>query len=319
MTAAIAPAEPLDLLTIGETMALLVADEPGPLAQVTHFTKRLAGADTNVAIGMSRLGFKVGWVSRLGSDSFGDYIRATMQAEDVDTSQVATDRERLTGMMLKGRAFGGADPLIEYHRLGSAASALNPADLDPAYALRARHFHATGITPALSLDAHALVAHTMRTLRAAGRSVSFDPNLRPSLWPNEATMRTRLLELAGYADWVLPGIDEGRFLTGHDTPRDIAGYFLARGAEAVVVKLGSRGAYFRTMFEESEVQAAPVVEVVDTVGAGDGFAVGVLSARLEGRDWRDAVARGNWVASRAIQVIGDMDGLPRRAELPAGL
>lgn len=310
---------PLDVLTFGESMALLVANTPGPLAQVLHFTKRLAGADTNVAIGLARLGFRVGWVSRLGRDSFGDFVRETVQSEGVDVSQVISDPTRLTGMMLKSCAQGGQDPAIEYHRRGSAASALKIPDVPSDYALRARHYHATGITPALSNDAHALVAHTMQVMREAGRTVSFDPNLRPSLWSDEATMRTRLLELVPYADWMMPGIEEGRLLTQLQDPSDIADAFLKMGASAVVIKLGEQGAYFKTTADEGLVPGVVVQHVVDTVGAGDGFAVGLLSAKLEGKTWSQAVARANWVAAQAIQVSGDMDGLPTRSMLPINL
>ena len=130
--------EPLDVLTLGETMALLVAQEPGPLEQVQTFSKRLAGADSNVAIGLARLGFKVGWVSRLGADSFGRYVRQAIEAEGVDTSQVAVDPNRSTGFMLKSCSLDGSDPAIEYYRRNSAASQLGMANLPSAYALRAR-------------------------------------------------------------------------------------------------------------------------------------------------------------------------------------
>jgi sugar/nucleoside kinase (ribokinase family) len=314
------PAYALDALVIGETMALLIADQPGPLAQVEHFTKRLAGADTNVAIGLARLGFRVGWISRLGADSFGTYVRAAVQAEGVDVSQVVTDPERRTGLMLKARAAEGQDPAIEYHRRGSAASELNRAHASADYVLSARHHHATGILPALSPACAELVEHTMQTLRGAGRSVSFDPNLRPRLWPDAATMRATLNRLARHADWVLPGLEEGRLLTGCDTPQDIAAFYLDRGAQAVVVKLGEQGAYVRTAEGESlSVPGVAVARVVDTVGAGDGFAVGIVSARLEGLGWPHALVRANWIAAQAIQVIGDMDGLPHREALPAGL
>lgn len=314
------PVFALDALVIGETMALLIADQPGPLAAVEHFSKRLAGADTNVAIGLARLGFKVGWISRVGADSFGDYVRAAVQAEGVDVSQVETDPERRTGLMLKARAPEGQDPAIEYHRRGSAASALTRSHAAPDYVRRARHYHATGILPALSPACAELVEHTMQTVRGAGRSVSFDPNLRPRLWPDAATMRDTLNRLALHADWVLPGLEEGRVLTGFDTPPDIAAFYLDRGALAVVVKLGEQGAYVRTADGASATVPGVVVpRVVDTVGAGDGFAVGIVSARLEGLDWTRALARGNWIAAQAIQVIGDMDGLPRREALPAGL
>lgn len=308
----------LDVLSLGETMALLVAQEPGPLAEVQSFGKRIAGADSNVAIGLARLGFKVGWVSRLGADSFGRYVRKTIEAEGVDTSQVQVDPGRSTGFMLKSRSVDGSDPAIEYYRRGSAASQLSVSHLPADYALRARHVHTTGITPALSPDACALVRHAMQTLRAAGRSVSFDPNLRPSLWPDTATMRDTLNDLARHADWVLPGIDEGRLLTGQHTPADIAAWYLDRGAKAVVIKQGAQGAYFRTAEgAQGQVPGVPVPVVVDTVGAGDAFAVGIVSARLEGLDWPQALRRANWIASRALQVVGDMEGLPTRAELLA--
>jgi len=308
----------LDVLSIGETMALLVAQEPGALVDVQSFSKRIAGADTNVAIGLARLGFKVGWISRLGADSFGSYVRRTIEAEGVDTSQVEVDANRSTGFMLKSRSLDGSDPVIEYYRRGSAASQLGVAHLKADYARKARHVHATGITPALSPAARELVAHAMQTLRAAGRSVSFDPNLRPSLWPDPATMRDTLNDLATRADWVLPGLDEGRLLTGQHTPDDIAAWYIDRGAKAVVVKLGAEGAYVRTAEgEQGQVPGVPVPVVVDTVGAGDAFAVGIISARLEGQPWPQALRRANWIASRALQVIGDMEGLPTRSELTA--
>ncbi|WP_303396085.1 sugar kinase [Rhodoferax sp. TH121] len=311
-------ANALDVLSMGETMALLVAQEPGPLAEVHSFSKRIAGADTNVAIGLARLGFKVGWVSRLGSDSFGSYVRKTVEAEGVDTSQVETDPQRSTGFMLKSRSVDGSDPSIEYYRRGSAASQLSVAHLNTDYALRARHVHTTGITPALSPAARELVAHAMQTLRTAGRSVSFDPNLRPSLWPDTATMRNTLNDLARHADWVLPGIEEGKLLTGQSTPADIAAWYLDRGAKAVVIKQGAKGAYFHTASgEQGQVPGVPVPVVVDTVGAGDAFAVGIISAQLEGLGWPQALRRANWIASRALQVVGDMEGLPTRAELSA--
>jgi sugar/nucleoside kinase (ribokinase family) len=308
----------LDVITFGETMTLLMAETPGPLDRVERFTKGIAGADSNVAVGLARLGLKVGWVSRLGADSFGDDVRRAVAAEGVDVSRVARDPQRSTGMMLKSRADDGQDPQVEYYRRGSAASALSRADFDAAYFLGARHLHATGITPALSADAADLTRHAMRAMREAGRSVSFDPNLRPRLWSGEAAMREAINGYAALADWVLPGIGEGRLLTGLDAPRDIAAFYLERGAGAVVVKLGAEGAYWRTAEGEGHVAAAPVVRVVDTVGAGDGFACGVISGRLDGLDWNAATRRGNWIGAQAIQVRGDIDGYPRRDALPPG-
>jgi 2-dehydro-3-deoxygluconokinase len=307
----------LDVVTFGEAMAMFVAEQPGDLAGIDHFIKRMAGAESNVAIGLARLGLKVGWVSRLGVDSFASFIRNTLAQENVDCSRVAADPRFATGFMLKSKAGDGADPLVEYFRRGSAASHLSTEDFDQDYFLAARHLHVTGITPALSATAMNYALHAMDLMRAANRSISFDPNLRPRLWPSEAVMIERINALASKADWVLPGLTEGRRLTGLSAPHDIAGFYLDRGAQLVVIKLGPEGAYFRNPTHEAVVPGVPVREVVDTVGAGDGFAVGVISALLENLSVSEAVMRGNRIGAFAIQAIGDMDGLPSRTQLEA--
>lgn len=306
----------LDVITLGETMVSFAAHETGPLDAAATFTKIVAGAETNVGVGLARLGLKVAWVSRLGADSFGRFIRRSIEAEGIDCTAVIIDTARPTGFMLKSRALEGQDPVVEYFRRGSAASALSRDDFDEARFLTARHLHVTGITPALSPGCAELVEHAMRRMRAAGRTVSFDPNLRPTLWPSREAMTAHLNRLAGLADWVLPGIAEGRTLTGLETPEDIAAFYLERGALAVVIKLGAEGAYWRTHEGAGRVPGVEVANIVDTVGAGDAFACGVLSGRLEGLDWPQTVARANWVGAQVIQVIGDMDGLPRREQLP---
>ncbi|MBV8628214.1 MAG: sugar kinase [Paraburkholderia sp.] len=308
----------LDVITYGEAMAMFVAAETGPLAEVFQYTKRIAGADLNVAIGLSRLGFKVGWMSRVGRDSFGQYVRDTLAKEGIDARCVTTDERYPTGFQLKSKNDDGSDPAVEYFRKGSAASHLSLEDYVPAYAMSARHLHLTGVAPAISASSRELAFHLAKEMRAAGKTISFDPNLRPTLWPSREAMASALNSLAALADWVLPGIGEGEILTGHSKPDDIARFYLDQGARGVIIKLGPKGAYFLTADgDEGMVAAQPVEKVVDTVGAGDGFAVGVVSALLEGRPLEEAVARGNRIGALAIQVIGDSEGLPTRSQLDA--
>jgi 2-dehydro-3-deoxygluconokinase len=122
-------------------------------------------------------------------------------------------------------------------------------------------------------------------------------------------------ELARFADWVLPGLEEGRLLTGRRTAEEIAQHYLERGARAVVVKLGAQGAYHAGAGGQGHAPAVPVQRVVDSVGAGDGFAVGVISALLDGHDLARAAARGNAIGARVVQFPGDSDGLPTREQL----
>ncbi len=304
----------MDVVTLGEAMLMFVAEEPGPLEQVRQFSKRTAGAETNVAIGLARLGLAVGWQSRLGADSMARYLLAAIGREGVNCSRVVCDPEQRTGFMFKGRVDDGSDPPIEYHRKGSAASCLGPDEVDEAWIAGSRHLHVSGVFPALSASTLAATRRAIALARQQGRTVSFDPNLRPALWPSRELMRQTLNALAEGCDWVLPGVAEGELLVGSTEPEVIAAFYHQRGAKQVVVKLGAEGAYYSGEQGSGFVPAFPVTRVVDTVGAGDGFAVGVISALLEGQGIADAVRRGAWIGARAVQVRGDTEGLPTRAE-----
>lgn len=305
-----------DVVTLGEAMAMFVAETPGPLEGVMRFAKRTAGAETNVAIGLARLGFKVGWQSRLGADSLARYLVAAIGAEGVDCSGVSRHADERTGFLFKGRVDDGSDPPIEYHRKGSAASRFGPAHLNAAQIAGARHLHVSGVFPALSASTLAATRRAMTVAREHGKTIGFDPNLRPTLWPSREAMRETINDLAAQADWVLPGIEEGRLLTGLDTAEAIARFYRERGAKRVVVKLGADGAYYDDADAgRGRIAAHPVAQVIDTVGAGDGFMVGITSALLEGRGVADAARRGAWIGARCVQVRGDTEGLPTRAQL----
>ena len=304
-----------DVVTVGEAMALLMASQPGPLEQVSQFERTSAGAELNVAIGLRRLGHAVVYVSRLGDDSLGRHLRAVMAAEGIKLDHVRTDARHPTGFMLKSMVQDGSDPQVEYFRRGSAASHLSLEDLPDGSVLPARVLHLTGITPALSPACRELVTVMAQRNRAGGGLVTFDPNLRPRLWPSQDSMVSTVNAMAALADLVLPGLNEGRLLTGHTEPQQIADFYLARGARQVVVKLGADGAYFASADGRGVAPGVPVAKVVDTVGAGDGFAVGVISALLDGLPLAAAAARGNAIGARVVQYRGDCEGLPRRDQL----
>lgn len=311
------PGTALDVVTAGEAMVLFAAQQPGALEDVASFTRSTAGAELNVAIGLARLGLRVGYISRLGADVFGRVIAAALDREGIDRQQVATDPDHPTGFMLKSRNDDGSDPKTDYYRRGSAASRLSPTDHPHAYCAASRHLHLSGVLAAVSPSARELVFELATQARAAGRTVSFDPNLRPSLWRSQGVMAECLNRLAALSDWVLPGLAEGTLLTGHDRPEDIADFYLDRGARAVVIKLGATGAYFASAEQRGHAIGHPVARVVDTVGASDGFAVGLVSGLLEGLNLPAATARGNAIGARVVQFPGDCDGLPTRHALDA--
>ncbi|OZQ62684.1 2-dehydro-3-deoxygluconokinase [Paenibacillus sp. VTT E-133280] len=304
----------LDAVTFGEPMAMFYANETGPLHEVFSFSKALAGAESNVATGLSRLNHPTGYVTKLGEDNFGHFIAQAMKKENIDTANITFTKENSTGMLIKSKVVTG-DPKVEYFRKNSAASKLSLVDFDEAYFNAAGHLHVTSISAALSKSCHEFSVHAMEFMKRQGKTVSLDPNLRPSLWPDTETMVKTINDLATRCDWFLPGLGEGKILTGLNTPEEIADYYLARGVSLVVIKLGPEGAYYKSAEGEGYVDGFKVAQVVDTVGAGDGFAVGVISAMLEKLPIVEAVKRGNAIGALAVMSPGDMDGLPTREEL----
>ncbi|SDI67871.1 sugar kinase [Paenibacillus naphthalenovorans] len=306
----------LDVITFGEAMGMFIADEVGPLYKVKRFTRGLAGAETNVAVGLARLGYDVCWVSKVGEDALGEYIKYALQQEGVDISYIGSDPNHPTGFQMKSKVLAG-DPQVQYFRKHSAASTIGVDYLLPERFLSAAHLHMTGIPPALSPSMYGFAEKALSVMKSANRTVSFDPNLRPKLWSSQDRMVREINKFAVQADWVLPGISEGKILTGYDSPEDIAAFYLEQGVKVVVVKLGAEGAYYRTAEIEGCIPGFKVAKVVDTVGAGDGFAVGFVSGMLDGLTIEEAVTRANAIGALAVMSPGDSDGLPSKAQLEA--
>lgn len=310
--------EALDVVLFGEAMAMFIADGYGPLDAEDHYTRAVAGAEVNVAVALARLGYRTGWISRVGDDPLGSSILTTVQREGIDTGRVVRDPHHPTGFQLKSRVQAG-NPEVVYYRRGSAASHMGPDAEDDAYIRNARHLHVTGIPPALSPSCRRYTYHAIEQARATGMTVSFDPNVRPTLWASDAEMREVLNDIATRADWVLPGLEEGELLTGHAEPEEIAAFYLDRGVKLVAVKAGEAGACLGIRDGERVTMAAFPVEVVDTVGAGDGFAAGIISGLLDGLSPRRSLERANAIGAIAVTSRGDMDGMPDRETLDAFL
>ncbi len=307
----------LDAVTFGEVMGMFVATSPGPLHTVRGYELAQAGAEANVATGLARLGHRVGWVGQVGADPIGRFAVAEMAAEGIDVSLVSTDDAAPTGFQLKSMAQGG-DPEVVYFRKRSAGSRLAPSAAADAYLSGARHLHVTGIPLALSDTMRTFAFHAVEVARRAGATVSFDPNLRPSLWASRSEMIAVINEMAAHCDWVMPGLAEGALLTGAAAEAGIVEFYLDRGVKRVVVKDGGNGAAMHTP-DGSWRQPAFPLTVVDTVGAGDGFAAGLISAHLDGLDPAAALERAGAVGALATTSPGDKDGLPTRTALGAFL
>lgn len=302
------------VLLFGEPMALLTTSTVSSLEAADGFIKSLAGAEVNVAIGLTRLNYQVTYLSCIGSDPWGKYIRHKLFTEQIDTSQLIENSEYPTGMMMKNQVVDG-DPDIYYYRKDSAFSNFDLSIIDQIDFTQYDHVHVTGIPLALTDKTRQACLELAKRAKKHGVYVSYDPNLRPQLWPNLETMIQVTNEMAKYCDLILPGINEGKILMGSTDLKEMADYFMNLGVKELVIKLGAEGAYYTDGQQHSIVEGFKVETVVDTVGAGDGFAVGIISGRLDGLSPKQMLIRGNAIGAIQVQTLGDNEGLPTMEQL----
>ena len=308
------PGAPPTAVCVGESMAVLLPDRPGPLEAVENFRMSVGGAESNVAGTLAALGVPTAWISRVGDDGFGRRLLAEVSARGVD---VTVDPHRPTGLYLKevGGATGHRHDLgpghsrLHYHRRGSAAAALSPALLaDPAAAALlagARLLHLSGITAALSDDCLALLRALLAD-RRPHRLVSFDLNWRPALWRDRDP--AVLPQLLDAADLLLLGADEAQDAFGTDEPAALRRRFPSPAT--VVVKDAARVVTALERDGTAVAEPALAVEVVEATGAGDAFAAGYLAGILRGLDQRGRLRLGHLGAACALTAHGDQAELP---------
>lgn len=287
---------PVDLLAIGETMALVAPTTAERLENAESFHISVGGAESNVACHLAREGLATQWFSAVGDDALGRRVRREVAAHGVDVSNVRLSEAAPTGLYLKDPGHG-----VLYYRRGSAASRLEPADLDAVDFARVTITHLTGITLALSATCRALVHVAIDRAREVGSLVSFDVNHRPGLWQDDAA--AVIAEAARASDIVFVGRDEAEILWGTRTADEIRSMFpyvphvVVKDADIEAVDFGA---------DRRTRVATPRVEVVEQVGAGDAFAAGWLRGYLAGKDARGRLMLGHATAALALASTQDV-------------
>jgi len=275
------------------------------------------GGDTsNAVIAAARQGARCAYLTRVGGDAFGEQILQLWRTEGVDTSGVRVDEQAHTGVYFVQHGADGH--VFSYLRRDSAASRMQPADLDSGLLERTRYLHVSGISLAISASACDTAFAAIERTRGAGGQLSLDSNLRLRLWP-VARARAILREALSMADLFLPSMDDLRHLTGHTDPDRTLDWIRAAGAPGVVVlKLGKDGAIVDDG-RERRVVPGVAVQAVDATGAGDCFAGNLLARRCAGDDWLAAVRYANTAAALSTTGYGAVDPLPRPAAVQARL
>lgn len=307
-----------EFLTLGEPLVVFASQNlDTPLCQAKLFHKYLAGAELNVAIGISRLGHSSQYISRIGQDVIGQFILDSIKKQGIGTDYIQTSSVYPTGFYFKEQVSTG-DPQVDYHRTGSAAAHFQTTAFETIDFSQVKIGHLSGIMAAISDQGLAAVNALLDLLAAHDILTVFDPNLRPGLWESDTVMVKTLNDLAKKAKLILPGVSEGLILVGSDDLETIADFYLTQSdiTERVIIKNGAKGAFVKVKGQASyHVPAMKVDKVIDTVGAGDGFAVGLISGLLENLPLQDAVKRACAIGAIAVQFPGDNDGYPTPTQL----
>lgn len=296
-----------EIITCGETMVSFLPNDTVPLRYVGSFSMRYAGAESNTAIGLCRLGHSAGWVSRVGSDEFARFLVQQIRGEGVDTSRVEFDCNRPTGIMFK-QFSAGKDTAVFYYRSGSAASAMSVGTLDYQYLSTAKILHLTGITPALSNSCLAMTRELFRWAKQKKILISFDPNLRLKLWTKEQAVPV-LRELLFQCDIALLGVQEAGVLLNTQVPDEIFDLLLQKGVQKIGLKDGARGAWAADGRERIFINAYPAA-CVEPVGAGDAFNAGFLAGILENASLLRCGQLACGMGAYAVMGNGDIESLP---------
>ncbi|WP_329002347.1 sugar kinase [Kribbella sp. NBC_00709] len=296
-----------DLLTLGETMVSVRTARPMRLGGDAHLS--IAGSESNVAIGVARLGHDAAWLSAVGNDEPGRLIQRTLRAENVDTAYLRFADDSFTGFIAFDQPSHDITR-VSYHRRGSAASTLTPAEATAAVSVaNPALLHVTGITPALSDSARAATLAAVRTASAAGVQVSLDVNYRARLW-SRAEAAAAIRELLPHVHTVFASDDELDLLT--DAADPVAE--LLKSIDHVVVTAGGKGAWAHSADGAIHRPALPVT-VVDSIGAGDAFVSGYLSATLDDLSPESRLERATTSGAFCVTAYGDWESLPTREDL----
>ena len=303
------PLRSRDIVCLGEPLVEFVRAEHPELGP--HYRPGFGGDTSNAAVAAARQGARVGYLTALGQDPFGDALMGLWAEEGVDASEVRRRPDAPTGIYFvdphpSGRRFS-------YFRKGSAASLYGPEDLPLDYIAGASALHLSAITQAISPSMRAASFAAIDAARRAGTLVSYDTNLRLALWPIEQA-RATIADTLALSDIVFPSEDEAQVIWGLGDADAVLDHVLAFGAGIVALKRGDRGAVVATPERRVEIPAAPAT-AVDSTGAGDSFAGGFLARYIETGDPFEAGRYAARVAAGTVSGYGAVAPIPRRADL----
>ncbi len=312
-------------LCIGELLIDFVSTTVDvTLAEAPGFARAAGGATANVAVGLAKLGVDSGFIGKIGAEPFGDFLRETLEQSSVDTTNLISEASRRTTLAFVATRSDGAKDILFYRNPG-ADILLRPDEIDKVYVQSAEVFH----YGSCSLSHQPVRDATVRAIRYAkdgGAFISYDPNLRLMMWEAPEEAKHWIWEVMPYANVVKAADEEWEFIT--DTPELESGSerILKTGVELVIVTLGEHGCYYNNGSHQGYVDGFRV-EVVDPLGAGDGFVAAMLTQIMNSaggvgelptfgdNQLQEMMRYANAAGALTTQKIGVIPALPTASEI----
>ncbi|ACL33226.1 aminoimidazole riboside kinase [Glaesserella parasuis] len=286
-----------------------------------HYLRCAGGAPANVAVGVSRLGVEAGFIGRVGNDPLGKFMQQTLQAEKVSTEQMILDPQQRTSTVIVGLDQG--ERSFTFMVNPSADQFLEVNDL-PNFQ-QGEWLHCCSIA-LINDPSRSTTIEAIRRVKQAGGFVSFDPNLRESLWSSLDEMKKVVNSVVAMADVLKFSEEELTLLTNttnlEDATKEVTSLYPEK---LIIITLGKDGAIYH-LNGKSQVVASKALKPVDTTGAGDAFVSGLLAGLSQVSNWKESdavlvevIRKANASGALATTAKGAMSALPNKAELEAFL
>ncbi len=301
----------IDLISFGELLVdMITNEEEALLSEAEQFSKFFGGSAGNVAVNSKRLGAKTRILTRIGNDSFGDFLLNVLHRENLNTKTIQIDQKRRTPIVFVNKtsktpawlAYRDADKYIDFN--DNVKKIVNKTKMTylTTFILSQNPARETAlkVIEIISKDKEKLLA--------------FDPCYRPILWPNEDDGKKLVKEIISKSDFIKPSLDDAEYLFGPDIPENYIDKYLQVGANIVILTMGEDGVLVSDGNSEFRLKVYSK-KVVDVTGAGDSFWAGFINGILDGRKVKDAVKLGNASAAFKIRGVGALSPVPDKEYL----
>jgi sugar/nucleoside kinase (ribokinase family) len=304
----------LDFVSIGEVMIQLNSITPGPLRYARYFEVHVAGSEANIMVGLSKLGYRTGLITRIGRDEFGEMILRTLRGEGIDTTHVKFMDNVPTGIYFVQRHYPiPGKSTVFYYRHLSAASYMDEGDVDEEYIGSSRALFLTGITPALSDSCYRAFRKAIDAARSRDIDIILDTNIRMKLWKTPERAREALLPVLRDTRILITNKEDLAVLypEAMDSKKQLINKLLNLGIEMIVIKKGEEGSELHTRDGKEVFEKAieiPIIE--DVIGAGDAFDAALLASLYRGIEPSQALRYANIAGALVVTVRGDIEAQP---------